>query len=376
MKTSLMKKVMKKPTSTAGARSAWGARAGRIRLAIVGTGGMANVQAKEFLGIPGVKLVAVCDVNEKRAAEFSARHGGTAAVFTDLGRLLREVDVDAVSNVTPDHLHASISLQVISAGKHILCEKPLATNYDDAIRMVRAAKKAGVVNMVNLSYRNAPAIHKAAELVREGKLGEIVHVEASYRQSWLSSRVWGDWKTTPAWLWRLSGKHGSKGVLGDVGVHILDFTSFPAGKIRTIQARLKTFTSLKGKRVGEYVLDANDSALMQVEFANGALGVIHATRWATGHVNSLFLHIHGSRGALRVDLDRSLDRIEVCLGDDIHEPKWRVVKAPRVPNIYRRFIDAIRSGKVGEPDFAHGAEIQKALDACFESDRKGGVVVI
>lgn len=228
--------------------------------------------------------------------------------------------------------------------------------------------------MVNLSYRNAPAIQKAEQMVREGKLGEIVHVEASYLQSWLSSKVWGDWKTNPAWLWRLSSKHGSRGVLGDVGVHILDFATFPVGPIKSVNARLKTFTALKGKRLGDYPLDANDSALMQVEFASGALGVIHTTRWATGHPNSLNLRLHGTLGALRIDLDRSTTELDVCLGDNIHKAKWSRIKAPANPTIYQRFITAIRGGKAGVPDFARGAEIQQALDACFESDRTGGSV--
>jgi predicted dehydrogenase len=348
----------------------------KIRIGIVGTGGMANVHASEFLKDPGVELAAVCDVDAKRAEDFTAKHGGSALVFTDFKRLLAESSVDAISNVTPDNLHTPLSLQALAAGKHILCEKPLATNHADALRMVRAAKKAGVINMVNFSYRNSSALQKAAQLVRDGELGEIVHVEASYLQSWLSSKVWGDWKNTPAWLWRLSTKHGSKGVLGDVGVHIFDFASFPVGPIRRIQACLKTFTALKGKRLGEYSLDANDSALMQVEYANGALGVIHTTRWATGHANSLYLRVHGTKGALRLDLDKSYNELEVCLGDDIHKAKWTTLKAPPTPNIYERFITAIKTGKQGEPDFVRGAEIQKALDACFESDRLGQAIKV
>jgi predicted dehydrogenase len=345
-----------------------------VRVAIVGTGGMGACHAQEFSRIPGVRVAAVCDVDAGRAREFAASHAPGAAVFTDAAQLLRDAAIDAVSIVTPDHLHAPLSLLALAAGRHVLCEKPLATNYADAKRMVAAAKKAGVINMVNFSYRNASALQKAAQLVRAGRLGEIVHVEASYRQSWLSSKVWGDWRTNPAWLWRLSTKHGSRGVLGDIGVHILDFASFPVGRIRSVQARLKTFTKLKGRRRGAYPLDANDSALMQVEFANGALGVIHATRWATGHANSLALSVHGTKGALRLDLDHNTDEVQVCLGPDIHHPTWKTVKAGPNPNIYQRFIAAIRSGQAGEPDFARGAEIQKVLDRCFDSDRAGRAV--
>ena len=346
----------------------------RIRLAIVGTGGMANVHAEEFLKDKGVELVAVCDVSPERASAFAAKHAPEAAVFTDFGELLREVKPDAVANVTPDNLHAPLTLRAIAAGAHVFCEKPLATNYADALKMAKAAKKAGVINMVNFTYRNAPAIQKARELVRAGKLGDIVHVEASYLQSWLPSKAWGDWKTSPGWLWRLSSKHGSKGVLGDVGVHILDFASMPAGPIRSVNAKLKTFTGLKGKKRGEYTLDANDSALLSVEFASGALGVIHTTRWATGYPNSLFLRLHGTKGALRIDLDKSRDTLEVCLGPDIHKHTWKTLKAAPGPSTYARFIAAVRSGKNGDPDFARGAEIQKVLDACFVSDKTGRAV--
>ena len=102
--------------------------------------------------------------------------------------------------------------------------------------------------------------------------------------------------------------------------------------------------------------------------------MIHTTRWATGHANSLFLRIHSTKGALRLDVDKSYNELDVGLGEDIHKVKWTTVKAPQTPNIYQRFITAIKTGIQGEPDFARGAEIQKALDACFESDLLGQTV--
>lgn len=353
-----------------------GKKANTVRIAIAGTGGMANAHAERFLAIPGVEIAAVCDVDEDRARAFAGKHAPRAEVFGDFADLLRKADATAVSIVTPDRFHAPIALAAIAAGKHVLCEKPLATNHADARRMARAAVRAGVVNMVNFSYRNAPAIHKAAELVASGRLGELAHIEASYRQSWLVSKGWGDWKTNPAWLWRLSTKHGSAGVLGDIGVHILDFATYPAGPLRSVQAKLKTFTDLKGRRLGDYPLDANDSAVVQAEFANGALGVIHMTRWATGHLNSLSLSIHGTKGALRVDLDRSYDTLEVCLGKAVDDARWTTIKARPVPSIYERFIAAVRGGTPGSPDFARGSAVQAMLDACFESHRSGRAVRI
>jgi len=353
-----------------------GAKARPVRVGIAGTGGMANYHAEQFLAIPGVEIAAVCDVDGARARAFAARHAPAAEVFEDFSALLAAARVDAVSIVTPDRFHSPMSLAALAAGKHVLCEKPLATNHADARRMARAAGRSGLVNMVNFSYRNAPAIHKAAEIVAAGRLGELAHIEASYLQSWLVSKAWGDWRTNPTWLWRLSTRHGSAGVLGDIGVHILDFATYPAGPIRSVQARLKTFTELKGRRAAGYPLDANDSAVIQAEFANGALGVIHMSRWATGHHNSLALALHGTKGALRLDLDRSRDTVEVCLGRDVDAARWTTVRARPVATNCARFIAAVRAARPCGPDFARGAAIQELLDACFESHRTGRAVRI
>jgi len=122
--------------------------------------------------------------------------------------------------------------------------------------------------MVNLSYRNVPALQKAAQMVRDGAIGTIRHFEASYLQSWLTQPAWGHWDREPQWLWRLSTKHGSKGVLGDVGIHILDFATFIAGMDATqVSCLLQTFDKAPGGQIGDYVLDANDSATMQAAAA-------------------------------------------------------------------------------------------------------------
>ncbi|MDN3556492.1 Gfo/Idh/MocA family protein [Halomonas maura] len=337
-----------------------------MRLAIIGAGSMAGEHARHFRSLDGVEVVAVCDMDGDRARAFAERHGIPDA-HADLGAMLARDDIQAVSNATPDGVHKATSLAAIAAGKHILCEKPLATNEADAREMAAAAQEAGVINMINLSYRDAPAIQHARELVASGALGRVMHVDASYRQSWLVSHAWGRWDQDSQWLWRLSEGHGSKGVLGDVGVHILDFASFPVGDISAVNCRLKCFDKAPGNRIDDYVLDANDTALMQVEFAGGALGTLQATRWATGHHNALTLSVHGDRGALRVDLDAAKDKLQVCLGEDVHPARWTTLESPATPSIYRRFVDSIASGVNDQPDFARGAALQKVLDACFLS---------
>jgi predicted dehydrogenase len=348
-----------------------------LRIAILGTGGMAKSHAERFSEIAGVQLVAACDLDRARVEAFAAKHDiPSSGIFTDFTTLLRECPCDAISNVTPDAHHAPLSIQALRAGKHILCEKPLGLNHTETRRMVAAAKKAGTVAMVNFSYRDWSALQAIAARVHAGEIGELRHVEASYLQTWLSSPIWGEWTTTPAWLWRLSTKHGSKGVLGDVGVHIVDFATYPAGPIKKVFAQLKAFPKAPKNRVGEYTLDANDTAVINVEFANGALGTIHTTRWATGHANRLALKLHGTKGALSFDSDLGKDCYRACLGKDTATATWQEHKAKPTPNNYQRFITAIRTGQLDQPDFARGSEIQRVLDACFESSSAGQPVTV
>ena len=155
---------------------------------------------------------------------------------------------DAAMNVTPDSVHYPTTMKLLAAKKHVLCEKPLAENFALADEMATAADRAGLINMVNLSYRNVAEIQEARARIASGEIGEVRHVEASYRQSWLVGNQWGDWRSEPKWLWRLSEKHGSKGVLGDVGIHILDFTAYAIAMMPvSVQARLKTFHKAPGR---------------------------------------------------------------------------------------------------------------------------------
>ena len=347
-----------------------------IKLAIIGTGGMANAHASNFKSIPGCALVAGVDVDAARAAEFCGRHG-IPEVYGSVAELLAKSKFDAASVVTPDAFHVSCALPLVKAGKHVLCEKPIAPTAPEGLKLVRGAEKAGVINMINFSYRNNPVLHHARRLVTEGKLGRIMHFEAHYLQTWLTSPVWGDWRTNPGLLWRLSKAHGSKGALGDIGVHIVDLATYVAAeKIRGLDARLKTYPKAKNDRAGEYVLDANDSAYLRVELENGGLGTICTTRWATGQANSLALALYGDKGALRLDLDKSGKDLEVCLGRDVAKARWKTVQSPAAPTIYQRFITAIRTGRNDSSDFRRGWEVQKVLDAAFLSDAQGTCVTL
>ena len=341
-----------------------------IKIGIVGTGSMAGEHAKNFKATYGCKVVACCDIDKKKAIEFAKKHE-IKHVINDAETLFSSGLVDAVSIVTPDNTHTDLAIKALKHNLHVLSEKPLATNPSDAHKMVEAASEANTINMVNLSYRNAPAIHKAKQLIDTGKLGKIRHFEARYFQSWLSSDVWGAWNKHQHWLWRLSSKHGSLGVLGDVGVHILDFATYPLGSVKNIDCRLKVFDKAPDNRIGEYEFDVNDSAVITAEMSNGAIGVIHTSRYATGYQNALRLSVFGTEGALIVDLDKSKDTLEVCLGNNRHKTQWKTLKAKQTPDIYHRFIKSIKTAVNDQPDFKRGAEIQDMMGACFRSDEIG-----
>jgi predicted dehydrogenase len=333
-----------------------------IRLLILGTGGMAKTHAQAFAAIPGVTLVAGIDTRSDALAAFQQTHGIPHG-FASTAQALAWGGFDAVTNVTPDAAHHATTLPFLAAGKHVLCEKPLATSAADACEMAAAAGKAGVVNMVNLTYRQVPAFEHAARMVAQGAIGAIRHVEASYLQSWLTQPAWGAWDREAQWLWRLSTAHGSKGVLGDVGIHILDFATYAAGlDVAELSCLLQTFDKAPGGRIGDYVLDANDSATLQLRLSNGALATVAATRFATGHLNDLRLRLYGLTGGLEVTYEAATSRLRACLGADIHTATWREVDCPAVPTVFQRFIAAIRGQGPATPDFARGAALQRLLD--------------
>ncbi len=338
-----------------------------VRILVLGTGNMARTHAEAYQKIPGVDVVAGVDSRAEVLEEFCAKFG-IPHRFATLEEAIAWGGFDAVSNVTPDAAHHSTTLQLLKAGKHVLCEKPLATNAADAREMANLARERGLVGMVNLSYRNVAVLQKAAELVAEGAIGTLRHFEASYLQSWLSQPAWGDWKSESQWLWRLSTAHGSKGVLGDVGIHILDFATFAAGSpVAGLSCRLKTFDKAPGNRIGDYVLDANDSFTLQAELENGALGTVTATRFATGHLNDLSLRLYGDRGGLELGFENKVETLRICREPNLQSAVWTEIAAAPVPTVYERFVAAVRDGAAAEPGFDHGARLQLALDTAEKS---------
>ena len=342
-----------------------------MRLLVLGTGGMANAHAQNFSAIEGVSLVGGVDIDPARLAEFCATHG-IERQFASLEEALAWGEFDAVANVTPDRIHHPTTMLAIAAGKHVFCEKPLATDAIKAMEMTEAIEASGKVGMVNLTYRNSPAVQKGRELVLSGAIGKVRHVEASHLQSWLVGNHWGDWHTETKFLWRLSTGHGSNGALGDIGIHIVDFASYGSGlDVAHVFGRLKTFDKAPGNAIGEYTLDANDSFTMNVDFTSGAIGTIQATRSAAGQMDQLRLRVYGETGSVEMIYDTGTSTLRACLGEDVHTARWHDVPFEPVETNYQRFVAAVRAGKTQEPSFRRAANIQKVLDAAMASHASG-----
>jgi len=350
-----------------------------LKVGIVGTGGMGRHHCDRFNEIPGVKVVAVHDVDAARAAEVAAKYQ-VPLVARTLDELLDAVDV--VSVVTPDRFHAGPAIAALERGKHLLCEKPLSPTLSEAREMARVARdaaKRGVVNMVNFSYRGSGGFAKAIELARGGAIGQLRQVHSWYQQGWLSTARYALDAKVDA-LWRLSTGAGSGGVLGDLGCHILDMTSAIGGDIARARCTLRTFDKRLAdgrwaRSLNGVDLDANDLALIECDFVDGAFGMVQTSRWATGHGNHLRCEAHGVDGALCVDLDKHWSQVDVCtaaaMAKNGWSPEWTTEKTPDRANNWWRFIDAIRGKGPVDVDMTRGAQVQAYLDACERSAVSG-----
>ena len=333
---------------------------------------MASAHADNFAKIEGVSVVAGVDTNKTNLSNFCDRFD-IQHRFTDLAEAITWGEFDGACNVTPDGVHYSTTIALLNADKHVFCEKPLATNYADAAEMAKTAQDRGLVNMVNLTYRNVAAIQKARELIGSGAIGDVRHFEASYLQSWLTQSAWGDWATSHKWLWRLSTAHGSHGVLGDIGIHILDFARYAMGQnVASVSGRLQTFDKAPGGKIGEYTLDANDSFVMHLATNGGAIGTVHTSRFATGHHNELRLRVWGTAGGLEVTNNGELGTIRTCVAPNLETTQWKDLPLTGVATNYQKFAQAVMNGGPQDPDFAHAAQLQAVLDGAISSDRDQG----
>lgn len=339
-----------------------------LRIGIIGAGGMAGAHAENFLKQAGCKLSACLDIDAGSARAFAERFR-IPHVAKDAQDLIEHCD--AVAVVTPDASHAAYVLRALRCNRHVLCEKPLTSTLAEAREVAKAAREAqarGVIGMVNFSYRCAAAMHHAAWMFGQGRIGELRHVSAQYSQGWLCEAH----EPTPGSLWRMRRATGG-GVLADLGCHLLDMVTGITGDIRRVHCVFGNFpkVSKSGEPLTRWqgkALDADDTAVISAEFAAGGMGVLQVSRWASGRANTIKVDLHGTRGALVFDLDHSYDQVH---HHDIASKRWNVERPAPAPSGWQRFIDAVRGGRHDQPDLVRGAQIQSYLDACRRSAEHG-----
>ena len=276
----------------------------RIGIGMLGYGFMGKVHSNAFLKIPYSfrspagypELVAICGRDEARVADMAARLH-YRGYYTDWKQMIKDPAIEIIDNVTPDDRHRAPSIAAAEAGKHVICEKPLAMTVRDASAMVEAVLKAGVKHMCCFNYRFFPAVRLAKQLIDTGALGKIYHFRGRYLQE-----PGHDPAAPLEDAWYASGT--KSGILLGIGSHIIDMSRFLLGDIAALSGLVRTYNATRTSRAGVVEsVTADEGNLALVEFASGATGTLESSGVATGHRNQHTWEINGAKGSLAWDLE-------------------------------------------------------------------------
>ena len=380
----------------------------QVRVGMIGYQFMGKAHSHAYRDIPfffdeGCEPIqqAIAGRNEEAVKE-AASVLGYASYETDWRTLIERDDIDLVDIVTPNNTHTEMAIAALEAGKHVLCEKPLALSLLDAERMLEVAEKSNTIHMVSHNYRYAPAVQYAKKLIDEGRLGKIFHVRAQYLQDFIMD------PSFPL-VWRLKKEVTGSGALGDIGAHIIDLSRFLVGEMKEVNGMLETFVkqrpigemsgglsaSVDSEEMGEVTVD--DAAIFMSRFENGALGIFEATRFAAGNRNANRFEINGEKGSIRWDLE-NMNNLEVFFTDDeeglqgfrtincteeVHPyiraywPAGHIIGYEHTfLNMISELMKGIKNGYSPKPNFEDGAKNQAVLEAVQQSNETGGWVNI
>jgi predicted dehydrogenase len=336
------------------------------------------------------RLAAICG-RDKAAAEAAAGRLGWAAAETDWRALIARDDVQLVDIAAPGDLHAPIAIAALAAGKHVLCEKPLANTLAEAEAMRAAADAAyprGARAMVGFNYRRVPALALARRLVEQGRIGRLRHFRAVYLQDWLAD-------ANAPMTWRMRAERAGSGALGDLGAHIVDLARYLTGdELAGVCALSETFVRERplADGPGSDTVTVDDAVVFTGRLASGALASFEVTRYATGRKNGLRVELNGSAGSLAFDLER-LNELEFFdAGGDGADNGFRRILVTEGSHPYlsgwwppghtlgwehtfthqaRDLLTAIADGTQPLPSFGDGLAVQRVLDAVARSAASG-----
>jgi predicted dehydrogenase len=377
----------------------------KLNVGLIGAGFMGKAHSLAYVAMPMFFWPApaipvrktIVDVSDSIAAEAAQRFGFEKST-SDWRSVVEDPEIDIIDIATPNHLHAEIAIAAAAAGKHIISEKPLARNGDEAKTMYDAVKNAGIVHMVAFNYRRTPAVALAKKYIDEGAIGDILNFRGTYLQ---------DWSADPdgPLSWRFQKSIAGSGSLGDIGTHVVDMARFLCGEITQVNTQLKTWVKTRPLQAGGVdklgastkdstaprgEVDVDDEVLSLLEFQNGAIGSLEATRNAHGRNNFLTFEIHGTLGSIYFNYERR-DELQVAFASDQADRKGfrTVYTGPAHPygeglwpipalgigygetkiiETYD-FVKAIIEGGEVSPNFKDGYQINLIADAMAASSQ-------
>jgi predicted dehydrogenase len=358
----------------------------------------AYLKAARFFDLevtPNLKVA--CGRHEAPLRQFASRWGWEDTE-TSWEKMVTREDIDLIDISSPTHMHKDIVIAAASAGKHILCEKPMALNADEARQMVEAVQAAGVKHMLGHNYRRVPAVQLAKQFIDAGKIGDIYHWRGAYLQ---------DWIVDPGFplTWHLRKETAGYGPHADLNSHSVDLARYLVGEIASIQCKLKTFVHRRSlpdpametafeaaASEGTGEVNVDDASLMIVEFDNGALGSFEASRFALGRKNYNHFEIYGGQGSLGFNLER-MNELEYFSGqDDDGSQGFKTVMVTESNHPYISswwppghiigyehtfvhevvdFLRCIYEDKEATPNFHDGLRCMQVLDAAALSNGDG-----
>ena len=378
-----------------------------LRIALIGTGFMGRMHtqawrtAPHFFDLPREPVPALLVGHRAEPTERAAARLGWSEHSVDWREAVERDDIDVIDICTPGDTHAEIALAALAAGKHVLCEKPLANTVADADEMADAAASASGIATCGFSYRRTPALALARELIDDGRIGEIRHVRAQYLQDWLSD-------PDAPYTWRMDRDRAGSGALGDIGAHSIDTAQWLAGQsIDAVSAVMRTFVTSRPRMgaaegLGGVAADTtdrlpvtvDDAAAFTARFGGGALGVFEATRMATGRRNANRIEINGDRGAIAFDFER-MNELEVYDAASDAAQGFRRVQVTEARHPYagawwpaghglgyehlftHQAVDFVRAvaGEIPvSPSFADAAQVQRVLAAVEQSAQQDSIL--
>ncbi|HVA00319.1 MAG TPA: Gfo/Idh/MocA family oxidoreductase [Terriglobia bacterium] len=342
------------------------------------------------------RLKVICG-RDRTGAKAAARQFGWEEVETDWRRVVARKDIDIVDVSSPGYLHCEMVVAAARAGKHVICEKPLANNLRDAQKMLQAVERAGVKHMIMHNYRKIPAVVLAKKMIEDGRLGDIYHYSGTYFQDWIIDPKF-------PLVWRLEKKYAGSGALGDIGSHIIDLARFLNGEFAGVTAQMTTFIKerpipgdgagswgAKGKK-GKGKVTVDDDTNFLARFRNRSVGVFQASRFCGGRRNYNTFQIYGSKGSVAFNLERMN---ELKFYDGMEKPGYqgfRTISVTEAVHPYagawwpaghiigyehtfvhaiHEFLTCIEKDRMPSPNFEDGVKNQIVCDAVELAAKNG-----